>query len=407
VNILVITQYFWPENFRINDLISGLIEKGHQITVLTGIPNYPEGKFFAGHGYFKNIIQKYGEAKIIRVPIISRGRGSKIRLFLNYFSFAFCASILAPLLCRKKYDLIFVYEPSPVTVCLPAIILKKIKSLPILFWVQDLWPESLSATRAVSSTLIIRMVRKLVHFIYHQCDLILVQSRAFIPSIESYGIDRKKIFYFPNNTEELYRPVILPDSAVERKNLPKGFIAMFAGNIGAAQDFGTIIDAACELREHKDIYWVILGDGRMRQWAQGKVDERGLAENFLFLGRRRVEDMPYYFSLADVLLVTLKNEYIFQLTVPAKVQSYLACAKPIVAALAGEGGRIIEESGAGLVCPPQDPSALAKKVLEMYHMEKSRLQEMGQNGRHYFENNFERTMLIDKLDNLLKGHQGS
>jgi len=406
MKILVLTQYFWPENFRINDLTAGLVEKGHEVTVLTGIPNYPGGSFFPGYGMFKNMRQGYRGAKIIRVPLVPRGNGGKFRLVFNYFSFAFFASILAPFVCSGKYDVIFVYEPSPISVGLPAIVLKKIKSARILFWVQDLWPESLSATGAVSFSPVLTIVKRLVRFIYHECALILVQSRAFIPSVQSFGIDSERILYFPNSAEEFYRPVEMKADAVERKLIPPGFIVMFAGNIGAAQDFGTIIAAAEILKGYEAIHWVIIGDGRMLPWVREEITVRNLNANFLFLGRHPAEMMPQYFALADVLLVTLKDEEIFSFTIPAKVQSYLACAKPIIASLSGEGARVIQESGAGFSCPPENPDALAKMVLKMYHMDERERHSIGLKGRRYFENNFEREMLLEQLNKILKDAEG-
>ncbi len=376
MKILVCTQYFWPENFQINDLVAGLVEKGHKVTVLTGIPNYPGGSFFPGYGIFKNLRQDYCGVKVVRVPLVARGKGKKMGLLLNYFSFAFFASILGPFVAKGKYDLIFVYEPSPITVGLPAILLKKIKSAPVFLWVQDLWPESLSATGAVKSPLLLKFVKKLVYFIYHECSLILVQSKEFIPSICSFGVDSSRIVYFPNSAEEFYRPLELGNDVLERKEMPLGFVVMFAGNIGAAQDFPTIIFAAEKLRDHLDIHWVIIGDGRMRQWVEKETVSRNLTRNFIFLGRRSAESMPRYFALADVLLVTLRNEEIFELTIPSKVQSYLACAKPIIASLAGEGAKIIEKSQAGFSCPPENPSALAELVLKMYYMDERERGEM-------------------------------
>ncbi len=407
MKILIVTQYFWPEDFRINDLAAGLVEKDHEVTVLTGIPNYPGGKIFTNYGMFKKLRQNYCGTKIIRVPLIPRGNESKIRLALNYFSFAFLASLLAPLVCRGKYDVIFVYEPSPITVGLPAIVLKYLKSCPVVFWVQDLWPESLSATGAISFSFVLSVVKRLVHFIFHKCELILVQSKAFIPSIQSFGIDSKRILYFPNYAEEFYRPVALKADAIERKLIPPGFIIMFAGNIGAAQDFKTIISAARKLREYSDINWVIIGDGRMRKWAEDEIARRNLNSNFIFLGRHPAKLMPRYFTLADVLLVTLKNEEIFKFTIPSKVQTYLACAKPIIASLAGEGARIIKESKAGFFCPPENPSLLAELVLKMYHMEERERQAMGLNGRKYFENTFCREKLISELDIVLEDVRGA
>jgi len=407
MHVLIVTQYFWPENFRINDLTAGLVEKGHEVTVLTGIPNYPGGSFFPGYGMLKNIRQEYRGAKIIRVPLIPRGNDGKLRLALNYFSFAFFASILAPFFCRGRQDVIFVYEPSPITVGLPAIVLKKIKSAPVFLWVQDLWPESLSATGAVKSPLLLKFIKKLVYFIYHECSLILVQSKAFIPSIRNFGIEISRISYFPNSAEAFYRPVEVKKDALERKKIPKGFIVMFAGNIGVAQDFETIICAAEKLKNYNDIYWTIFGDGRMRSWVEKEIKTRNLHQNFLLMGRYPPEQMPRYFALANVLLVTLKNKEIFRLTVPAKVQSYLSCAKPIIASLAGEGVRIIEEAGAGFSCQPEDHESLAQLVLKVYHMPDSERCRMGLRGREYFEKNFERYKLLDQLNERIVGLKGA
>ena len=406
MKILLISQYFWPENFRINDLTVGLAQKGHEVTVVTGIPNYPEGKYFSGYGLFKNSRQEYHGVKILRLPLIPRGQGGRLRLALNYFSFMVSGLAFVPFVCRGKFDLIFVYEPSPITVGLPAILLKRIWSVPLFFWVQDLWPESLSAIGAVKSPLFLRLVKKLVYFTYHECSLILVQSKAFIPSILSFGVDSSRIVYFPNSAEEFYRPIDLESDAIERREIPQGFIVVFAGNIGAAQDFSTIISAAEKLRGHPNIYWVIIGDGRRRQWVEDEVVVRNLGHNFIFLGRHPAALMPRYFALADVLLVTLRNEEIFKLTIPSKVQSYLACAKPIIASLAGESAKIIEESQAGFSCSPENPSALAELVLKMYHMDERERGEMGLNGRRYFENNFCRSKLINQLDDLIKGIKG-
>jgi colanic acid biosynthesis glycosyl transferase WcaI len=398
VKILIVTQYFWPESFPINDLVLGLRERNHRITVLTGIPNYPEGRVLSGYGLLKNRKQDYHGIKVFRVPLVPRGRGGGFRLVLNYCSFALCASILAPFVCRDTYDLIFVYEPSPITVGLPALVLKRLKSAPILFWMQDLWPESLSATGAVRSKRILKMVARLVRFIYRGCDRILIQSRAFSPQVESLGVKSERIFYYPNSAEEFYRPMQLDADAPECSLMPSGFRVMFAGNVGAAQDFATILKAASKLKGYPDIHWLIVGDGRMRPWVETQVQRRGLKENMHLLGRHPVQTMPRFFSLADVLLVTLRKDPIFELTIPSKVQPYLACAKPIIAALDGEGARVIKEAEAGVVCPSGDPEALSEAVLALYSMSKKEREAMGLRGRDYFEKHFERTMLLDRLE---------
>ncbi len=402
MNILIVSQYFWPENFRINDLALGLKKRGHRVTVLTGVPNYPEGRFFDGYGIFNRRVEEYKGVKVLRTPLISRGNSKGIRLALNYLSFAFFACIEAPFRCRGKFDLIFVYQTSPVTIGLPALLLKKMRSVPIFFWVQDLWPESLSATGAVQSKKILKMVDKLVRFIYSGCDRILIQSSAFSPSIESLGVESDRILYFPNSAEEFYKPVEVEHNASERAVLPDGFRILFAGNIGVAQDFATILKAAEKLKDFPDIHWIVLGDGRMRPWVEVQLKERSLTKTVHLLGRYPVEAMPRFFSLADALLVTLKKEPIFALTIPSKVQSYLACAKPIIAALDGEGARVIEEAGAGLTCPAEDSDSLAKAVLSLYGKSLDERRLIGEMGRRYFEKNFEREILLNQLENLMK-----
>ena len=321
---------------------------------------------------------------------------------LNFFSFAFSASFLMPYYCRKNYDIIFVYEPSPITVLVPALTLKMMKSIPLMFWMQDLWPESLSATGAVKSSLILKLVELMVRLLYKGCDKILAQSKAFIPAIQRLGGAPDRIIYYPNSAEALYRPVDVAKDASERKLLPKGFRITFAGNIGAAQDFETILSAAEKLKSVQDIHFIILGDGRMLPWVSDQVRRLGLQKSVHLLGRYPADAMPRFFALSDMLLVTLKKDPIFALTIPSKIQSYLACAKPIIAALDGEGARIIEEAGAGVACPTEDPKALADAILKLYNMAETERKEMGQKGRNYFERNFEREVLLDRLEKWMK-----
>lgn len=401
MHILVVTQYFWPESFRINDLVTGLQQLGHSVTVLTGKPNYPGGKLFAGYRLLGRGREDYHGVEVVRVPLLPRGSGSGLRLALNYASFAFLASVLGPFKCRGGYDAILVYEPSPITVGLPALVMKRFKRAPILFWVQDLWPESLSATGAVRSRPVLRCVEALVRLIYKGSDRILVQSVAFSDSIRKLGVSEERIYYFPNSAEDFYRPAPEGD-AIEARDLPTGFRVMFAGNIGTAQAFDTILAAAEKLREYPHIHWLILGDGRLASWLRQEIDRRGLSRRMHMLGRHPVESMPRWFAAADAMLVTLRRDPIFALTIPAKVQSYMACAKPIVAALDGEGARVVREAGAGLAAPADDADALAQAVLDMYKMADSERAAMGARARRYFEAHFERRMLLERLDRWIK-----
>lgn len=298
---LIVTQYFWPESFRINDAALGLKYRGHEVTVLTGMPNYPYGRFFKGYGYLGPSQQSYEGIQVRRVPLLPRGNSKGIRLALNYLSFAAAASLLGPFRCRGSYDLILVYEPSPVTVGLPAIVLKKLKSAPIMFWVQDLWPESLSAVGAVRSERVLGWVARMVRYIYERCDKVLVQSVGFILRVEARGAKAADILYFPNWAEEFYRPVHPEGSMIERSKLPVGFLVMFAGNIAVAQSFDTILVAATKLKDYAEIHWVVLGDGRMRRWVEKRVKHLGLEDKVHLLGRQPAETMPHYFAFADIL----------------------------------------------------------------------------------------------------------
>lgn len=398
MKILIVSQYFWPENFRINDLAVALKNKGHEVTVLTGLPNYPEGDFFGGYGIFRRSSDEYNGIRIVRVPLISRGKSKGLRLALNYLSFAFFASLFGPFYCKDRYDAIFVFEPSPITVGLPAIVLKKIRKAPIFFWMLDLWPESLQATGAVSSPFVLGIVRRLVLFIYANCDRILVSSKGFSEQVASLGYPAGNICYFPNWAEDIYwrRPAESPPPAIN--NVPEGFNVVFAGNIGAAQSFPTILKAAEILREVPDVHWVIIGDGRMAGWVQEEIKKRNLGNSFYMLGRHAPEDVARIFSRSSALLVALGPDPAFALTVPGKIQSYLACGKPVIASLDGEGARLIEESGAGLSCPAGDAEALARAIRSLRNMSGAEREQMGGNGLKFCQDNFSRTSLIDKLE---------
>jgi glycosyltransferase involved in cell wall biosynthesis len=398
MRILIVSQYFWPENFRINDLALGLRERGHEVTVYTGKPNYPEGRFFSGYGFFGQSVEDYHGVRVVRAPLLPRGRGGTLGLLLNYGSFALLASVLAPFRGLGNHDIILVYEPSPITVGLPAVVLKWLRPAPMMFWVQDLWPETLSATGAVRAGWILRLVDRFVRFIYRRSDLVLLQSQAFIPHVRAQGIPDEKLRYYPNSAEALYQPVTVEANAAERALLPQGFRVMFAGNIGVAQDFETIIDAAEKLRNIGAIHWVIVGDGRQLEWVRQEVVRRRLDSTVHLLGRHPVESMPRFFALADAMLVTLKNEPIFGLTIPAKLQSYLACGRPVVAALDGEGANVVAQADAGVTVPASDAAALADAVLRLHRLPAEEREAMGQRGREYFLRHFERSLLLDRLE---------
>lgn len=401
MKILVVTQYFWPEQFKINDLCEALIERGHDVTVYTGLPNYPEGHFFKGYSLFGPYHEIYGKIKIIRSPLIPRGKNKSFRLVLNFFSFFFFASLLAPFLVRGKFDKVFVYEPSPITVAIPGIVLKYLKKAPMFFWVTDLWPESLEATGVVKNKKILEIVSILVRWLYKHSDKILITSKGFAPRVKALGGLDSQIVYFPQWAEALY--LNSPDIKFNDPLIPEtGFKIMFAGNIGSSQDFETIVTAATILKKHKEIYFLILGDGLMKKWAMKEVEKNNIQKTFIFLGRKPVDMMPNYYSKADVMLMSLTDTDLFSITVPSKLQSYLASGKPILASINGEGAEIVREWNSGKTCPATNPQSLASTVLEMSKISKNELNKLGQNAFRCYQSEFEREKLINFLENEFK-----
>jgi colanic acid biosynthesis glycosyl transferase WcaI len=402
LNILIVSQYFWPENFRINDLAQELVARGHGVTVLTGVPNYPGGQIFDDFLECPQKYSKYEKVEIIRVPLFPRGTGS-LRLLLNYISFTLFASTVGPWKLRgKKFDVVLTCQLSPVTVGLPGALLAWIKKAPMAMWVLDLWPDTLSAIGVVKSPRLLAYVGKLVGFIYRRCDLILAQSKSFIPKIKYLAGPRIPVVYFPSWAEEIFNnSVATPAPEVPFKQ--GSFDVMFAGNVGEAQDFNCILAAAELLKNHMNIRWLIVGDGRMTSWVQDQIKLRDLDDSVLLLGRHPVERMPDFFAHADAMLVTLADQEIFSMTIPGKLQSYLAAGIPVVAALNGEGAEVIRLANAGFTCSAGDSSELAAIVLKMSEISLTDRQAMGENGMKYSEREFDRHRVINMAEKFLSG----
>lgn len=400
MRILVVSQYFWPENFRINDLVKEWAQRGHEVTVLTGIPNYPAGKIFKAYQEQPSAFTEYEGAKVVRVPMLSRGSGG-FRLMLNYLSFVLGAFIFGPMRLRgRPVDVIFVFEPSPVTVGLPAVWLSKIKKAPVVFWALDLWPETLAAIGVVCSPRALVWVGHMVRFIYNRCTLVLGQSRGFLGSIAHYCDDNAKIRYFPSWAEDVFTEGCV-EPAPELPEWADGFTVVFAGNIGEAQDMPTVLDAAERLKDNASIRWVIVGDGRKSDWLQSEVIRRGLDKQVLLLGRFPVERMPSFYAHADALLVSLKRDPVFSMTIPGKVQSYLMAGIPLLGMLDGEGAAVIRDAQAGLTCEAGDGAGLANAVMTLATMPPEERKQLGMNGRKFAQQEFGRTQLMDRLEVLL------
>lgn len=409
MRILIVSQYFWPENFRINEVVCDLKLSGHEVDVLTGKPNYPGGIIYQGYSGSKPMEELWNDIPIYRLPIIARGKKNTFKLALNYLSFIFSGLLFGPLLLRKKkFDVIFVYAPSPIFQVIPASFIGWLKKAPVVLWVQDLWPQSASATGHIKSSMILNMLEKAVAFAYRHTDLLLAQSQAFIPCIQQLNPTGIPVKYLPNSVDDSF----LYDSEIKTVSpftFPPGFNVIFAGNIGSAQAIETIVDAATQLSVYPAIRLVIFGQGSQLEWLKTEISRRKL-ENIVLGGQRPIEEMPSILGQASALLVTLAKQPIFSLTIPSKLQAYLASGKPVIACLDGEGARIVQEAHAGITAPAEDAGALAEAVLQLYHSPIEKLTQMGRNAQNYFKMHFKQDlvmrMLVSELESVIEQYKG-
>lgn len=397
VRILIVSQYFWPEGFRINEVVRSLVGKGVEVDVLTGKPNYPEGAIYSGYRAGGCQVDSWSGAAVYRVPLFPRGERSAWRLALNYLSFIITGLVFGPKLLRgRAYDAILVYAPSPILQAIPAIFLGWLKRARVIVWVQDLWPDSLAATGYVRNPRVLRAVAWVVRWIYRHSDLLLIQSRAFEAPVAAMA-PGKRIVYYPNSVDAIFAEPPSPDVALPVvPALDEGFAVVFAGNVGAGQGVDVMVKAAVLLKDVPAIRFVVFGQGSRWHWMREQVQARGLT-NLHLPGYFPGNTMPGLMQKAGVLLVTLADESIFALTVPNKVQAYMAVGRPILACLNGEGARLVEEAQAGLGVPAQNARALADAVLRLYQMPADERAKMGANGRRYFKAHFDHDKLIDEL----------
>jgi len=398
MRILIVTQYYWPEVFRINDLTEEFVRRGHQVTVLTGVPNYPDGSVFSEYADNPNAYKTYKGVDIVRVPIVVRGKGD-FQLFLNYLTFIISSTVIGLFKLRKQsFDSIFVFQPSPITVGLPAIAFRYFKKSPLVFWVLDLWPDTLEAVGVVRSKIILSVIGRLVSFIYNHCDLLLGQSKSFLPHIQKNSKNRR-IEYFPSWADSAIQQVQKNTNSSMKSG--DNFNVMFTGNVGDSQDFPAILNAVDLLKENNSIHWTIVGDGRISGWLKKEIKKRGLEGVMTLAGRHPVEKMPEFFKQADALLVSLKDKPVYEMTIPGKLQAYLMSGKPILAMLSGEGANIVAESGCGITCTAGNWKCLADAVQKLYSMPETELVSMGEKGIDFSMKEFNREHLISKLENWL------
>ena len=394
MKILIVSQYFYPENFRINDLALELKKRGHEITVLTGLPNYPKGEYFEGYDDTKNCDEVWNDIPVYRCKLRPRKTGS-VNLIRNYVSFVIEANKKLKELQNKDFDLIYVFEVSPITVALPAIKLKKKKNIPVIINIQDLWPENIVAVTGMTNPIIIGLVNKMVNYIYRHCDLILTASPSFVSKIKDRIKDKDKVRYWPQ-----YSTVNKTDEEVSIYDKDY-FNIVFTGNIGEAQGIDLAIEAAKILKDKK-ICWHFVGEGRSKEKLEKQVNEYGINDRVKFHGFHPEKEIPKYLKDADAALLILKPNPVFEMTIPAKLQTYLACGVLILGCVSGEGKRIIEESKAGIVSEDISVDGLVKVCNQFIELPNDLLNEYKERSYCYGKSNFNKNKLISDLEKYMK-----
>ena len=392
MKILVICQYYYPEPFRVNDICEELVRRGHEVTVITGEPNYPEGQIYEGYENHAHADEFINGVRVHRCPVVPRKTGALYRL-LNYFSYPYQAKKYIKKLQvsdGKLFDVVFVNQLSPVMMAEPAISYKKKCGVPVLMYCLDLWPESLVAGGIDRDSVIYKIFHKISGRIYRKMDRILVTSKMFRRYLEQgFGVKKEVIDYLPQYAEGLFEnlPLKVPD---ETMNL------VFAGNIGAVQSVETIISSAEKLKD-KAVHFHIVGGGTDLERLKAMAKD---LNNVTFYGRRPLEEMAKFYTLADAMLVTLKADPVLSLTLPGKVQSYMAAGKPIIGAIDGETAEIIEEAKCGYCCKAEDVDGFVDSIY--CFMKNEHRDTLGLNARSFYEKYFERQKFMDKMEKELR-----
>ncbi len=403
MRILLISQYFWPEAFIINELVETLSQQGHTIKVLTGKPNYPDGEIYEGYTS-KGVVSETFKPGIpvFRAPLRARGKGGAKNLILNYLSFVINGLRFFPSAIKgESFDAIVVFCPSPVTSIIPAIFLKWRLKSHLAVWIQDLWPESLKATGFIRHPFLLGLIGYLVRFIYSCSDTILAQSEAFKIPLSRYAKE-SKIVYYPNSYNDCGLPsqnsTPLKDDLLEE--LRSNFCVVFAGNLGKAQSLSTLLDAAEQLQDLPNFKLIFVGSGSMDEWLNQQKMKKKL-NNVIIAGRFPPQAMPRILSHASALLVSLNKDEILSYIIPSKIQAYMAAGRPIIAVADGEAARIVQVAQAGFSCPAEDSQELAQCIRKVYKLDPKERDKMGAAGRAYFLENYNMSTQANKLVEIL------
>ena len=396
-SILVISQYFWPEKFHINDVCVELKNIGHNVQVLTGKPNYPKGKVFKGYKEENVKIEKYKNICVYRVPLKPRGNSTKFDLIKNYFSFIYNGIIYGSRFKLEKFDKILFYGTSPILSAIPAIILKFIYGKKLIIWVQDLWPQSIVATGYVKSKILLYIINLIVKIIYAFSDKILIQSKSFKKYISNQA-PKKKIIYYPNSFKKPNLRIILKSN--HRDLLKKNYCITFAGNIGRAQNLESLLLASKNLQKLNKLKILILGEGSDKKRLLNILKKKKI-NNVHFLGSHSQDYVYEIYKKSKAVFVSLRNSEVLNLTIPYKIQSYLSAGKLIIGSVSGITKKIIINNKLGFCCKNDDIEKLEKIIAKVYFLKIKELKKIEKNSRNYFEKNFQLKNTIKKLSKII------
>ena len=395
--ILVIAQYFYPEQFRINDICTEWVKRGYTVTVITGIPNYPQGEYYAGYGLFKKRKETYNGIDIIRIPLIPRGN-SAIMLVLNYLSFV-VSGFFWQAFTKIKADYVFIFEVSPMTQALPGVWFAKKRRIPCYLYVTDLWPENVEIVAGITNTKILNTIGVMVDYIYKRCNRIFTSSESFIQAIVDRGTERQKIEFWPQYAEDYYKPISRDNVTIPE--IPKDdiFNILFAGNIGLAQGLDVLPETAKILKTtNTKARFNIVGDGRFKDTLKSKVKENKVEDYFNFIDKQPATRIPAFMAFCDATLIILSKSKVFSKTLPAKTQSCLACGVPIIVSADGELQDVITKADAGVCSDAGDVKGLAENIRKLIKMPNQKRIDMAQNAVYYYHKNFDKETLLNRMD---------
>lgn len=396
-HILVIAQYFYPEQFRINDICIEWVKRGYKVTVITGIPNYPQGNYYKGYGLFKKRKETYNGMNIIRIPLIPRGNNA-IMLALNYLSFV-VSGFFWKVFTKIKADYVFIFEVSPMTQALPGVWYAKKRKIPCYLYVQDLWPENVEIITGIKNKHVIGAIGNMVDYIYSKCTKIFTTSTSFVESINKRGVPIEKIDYWPQYAEDFYIP--LEKMSISEIPNDDAFNIIFAGNIGNAQGLDILPKVAVLIKDKdlsRNIRFNIVGDGRYKNELIELVKSNNVEDMFNFIEKQPANRIPKFMAVNDAAFLSLTDSPLFAMTIPAKLQSYMACGIPIIASATGETERIVNEADAGVCSPSGDIEKLTDEIIAISSKSQKDLIQLGTNAKNYYDRNFNKKKLLNKMD---------